>query len=210
MRAGGEITVWEQRRKVTALISVLLVIIMAMAATELGFPAKKGAVQVLYSHGMRLYGLNSSTLSEYNIVVNVTGNITLRGTWSSPWHILADLGLNAILQGNSTSITNAICIVNRTGPQMAFFLGFPPKPASLPTNGSFSITVTFHNRSSFRMSGWYTSVNNGAVSLNESALLPLIAMKYGLLLSFAFIYPAENVQPPPYLAINQNFETISN
>lgn len=198
-----------KRKKLTVLISVLLVIVLVMSASQFRLSARRGEVRVLYPSGMRLYGLNTSITSEYNIVVNITSNMTLRGTWSSFWHILPEMGLNALYQGNITSITNVTQIANRTGPEMVFWLSRPPPPSSLPTNGSFSIMITLHNRSSFRMSGWYTSLDNGTVSLNESVLLPVIALKYGLLLSFVFVRPAENVQPPPYLTITQDFETVS-
>jgi hypothetical protein len=197
-------------RKALKDIAVVVVILIVVAGVYvIGFTSMRGTVHVIYTKGQKLYGL-SNILSEYDIIVNVTGSGTVEGTWSSPWHIMPSMDLNALFTGNSTSITKAYPIINRTGPRLTS-LSFrePPPISAFPTNGSFVIHITFLRNDWFTMSGYYTYIFNQTIFYNSSIVFPPIALKYGLLLSFAFIYPTNSTLPTPYLLIAKNFVIIS-
>ncbi len=206
---GGTVLIRGNRKALKGITVVVVVLIMVAGIYVIGFTGRKGTVHVIYAKGQKLYGL-SNLLSEYDIIVNVTGSSTVEGTWSSPWHIMPSMDLNAWFTGNSTSNIKAYPIINRTGPRLAA-LSFreTPPPSAFPTNGSFVIRITFLKDGRFTMSGHYTYIFNQTVFYNASLALPPIALKYGLLLDFVFIYPTNSTLSTPYLLIARNFIIIS-
>ena len=200
----------DSKKTLITVLVIITVTVVLIAAVYTGYQGTAASRRVIYPAGTELYGLGTQVVSAYNLIVNINSNSTVKGAWSSAWHILPDAGPNALLINNS----KVVPLVNHTGPAQVSLLGshFPP-PSYYPTNGAFSITITFVTGGNFRLSGYCAISGPSVYRFNPDALYPHAELKYGLLFSFVFIYAPSWINvtnyATPYFDVTQEFMVVS-
>ena len=203
-----------QETLIAVLVIITVSIMLIAAAVYTGYQGAATSRRVIYPAGTKLYGLDTQVVSAYNLIVNISSNSTVKGAWSSAWHILPEAGPNALFINNISNYSQVVPLVNHTGPALISLMGlhFAP-PSYFPTNGSFSITITFVAGGNFRLSGYCTLSGPSVYRFNPDTLYPHIGLRYGLLFSFVFIYGPSWMNVTnyeiPYFNVSQDFMVVS-